>query len=186
VTLCNVGTQVPCVTLGSTGKCWPCLPGGWAGGLRGLQVRGAAGRAGRRPQAAIPTLGRGRVPIGGGLLPHVQLRLEPPELVPQLRGIAPRVLIPIHLQRALKLPYVLLCRHLIHAETLCCKFAVALPVVPPEELTVFRMALTRWAKRSVLSVSAMFVIAGLTLAIMTVLALPPSDSCSSGIVQVVS
>ncbi len=40
------------------------------------------------------------------------------------------------------------------------------------------MALTRCAKRSVLSVSARLAAAGLTLAIMMVLALPPSESCS--------
>lgn len=44
------------------------------------------------------------------------------------------------------------------------------------DCTVLRMALTRCANRSVLSVSAMLVAAGLTLAIITVFALPPRDS----------
>mmetsp|Transcript_1552 Transcript_1552/g.4592 ORF Transcript_1552/g.4592 Transcript_1552/m.4592 type:complete len:218 (+) Transcript_1552:2340-2993(+) len=42
--------------------------------------------------------------------------------------------------------------------------------------TVFWMALTRWAKRRVLRVSAMLATAGLTLAIMIVFALPPKES----------
>lgn len=45
--------------------------------------------------------------------------------------------------------------------------------------TVFWMALTRWAKRRVLRVSAMLATAGLTLAIMIVFALPPKESCDA-------
>ena len=43
--------------------------------------------------------------------------------------------------------------------------------------TVLRMAFTRCAKRSVLSVSAMLAAAGLMLATITVFALPPRESC---------
>lgn len=43
--------------------------------------------------------------------------------------------------------------------------------------TLFFMSLARCANRSVLSVSAMQALAGLMLAIMKVLELPPSESC---------
>lgn len=44
--------------------------------------------------------------------------------------------------------------------------------------TLLRMNFTRCAKRSVLRVSEMLVAAGLTLAIIIVLELPPRESCT--------
>lgn len=74
------------------------LPGRGPGGLRRGEVRGPAGGACRRAHAAAEgALGRAQLPGRGRLLPHVQLRLEASDLQAQLRRVAPRVLVAVHL-----------------------------------------------------------------------------------------